>query len=394
MNKLIIIGNGFDLAHGYPTRYSDFILWLVKKELKTVYESRRQSHQKENPLFHCIVNANIYVDKIIDEYLDERILSIIESNTREYVPLFYIQDLDDDLPASNNNVFTINPKNDFAKKLLKNTCENWVDIEQTYYKCLKEILNNSIKNGSHDFQETLIELNLQLSYLCEQLREYLVSLPKDAFIPEFNSILNKEIDYSELFKPDDWKKQIDIDLEEFAEKSKTFILNFNYTDTVEQYFSDFDNTVVINNIHGSIIDDGNPMIFGYGDELDDDFSLMEKQELKGFLEHVKSLWYLRTRNYHNLIRFIESGYYQVQIIGHSCGRSDRTLLNMVFEHDHCNSVDIYYRSRSDGTDSFNEISEEVSRQFRDKQKLRKRVLPKNLTNIIPQFIEVTQETIA
>ncbi|MGK9121095.1 AbiH family protein [Olivibacter jilunii] len=393
MNKLIIIGNGFDLAHGYPTRYSDFILWLVKKELKTVYESRHQSHQRENPLFHCIVNANIYVDKLIDEYLDETVLSIVESNTREYVPLMYIPDFDDDLPTGHNNVFTINPKSDFAKKLLKNTCENWVDIEQTYYKCLKEILNNSIKNGSPDFQETLTELNLQLSYLCEQLRDYLASLHKEAFIPEFKSILNKEIDYSELFKPEDWKEAIDIDLEELAKKSKTLVLNFNYTDTVEQYFNS-DEAVVINNIHGSINGESNPMIFGYGDELDDDFSLMEKQEIKGFLEHVKSLWYLRTRNYHNLIRFLELSYYQVQIIGHSCGRSDRTLLNMVFEHENCNSVDIYYRNRSDGTDSFNEIAEEVSRQFKDKQKLRKRVLPKNSANLIPQFSQVIEEKIA
>lgn len=27
MNRIILIGNGFDLAHNLPTRYEDFINW-------------------------------------------------------------------------------------------------------------------------------------------------------------------------------------------------------------------------------------------------------------------------------------------------------------------------------------------------------------------------------
>ena len=32
MNRLVIIGNGFDLAHGLPTSYKDFIDDLVKPD--------------------------------------------------------------------------------------------------------------------------------------------------------------------------------------------------------------------------------------------------------------------------------------------------------------------------------------------------------------------------
>jgi hypothetical protein len=31
MNKLVIIGNGFDLAHGLNTSYSHFIVWCLKQ---------------------------------------------------------------------------------------------------------------------------------------------------------------------------------------------------------------------------------------------------------------------------------------------------------------------------------------------------------------------------
>jgi hypothetical protein len=33
VNKLIIIGNGFDLALGLKTKYEDFILWILKDAL-------------------------------------------------------------------------------------------------------------------------------------------------------------------------------------------------------------------------------------------------------------------------------------------------------------------------------------------------------------------------
>lgn len=32
MNKLVIIGNGFDIAHGLPTKYSDFKDYLLSYE--------------------------------------------------------------------------------------------------------------------------------------------------------------------------------------------------------------------------------------------------------------------------------------------------------------------------------------------------------------------------
>lgn len=33
MNRIILIGNGFDFAHGYPTRYEDFINWYWDKRV-------------------------------------------------------------------------------------------------------------------------------------------------------------------------------------------------------------------------------------------------------------------------------------------------------------------------------------------------------------------------
>lgn len=49
MNRLIIVGNGFDLAHGLKTSYEDFLLWLLKKSM---LQERKEI--KNHPLFNFI----------------------------------------------------------------------------------------------------------------------------------------------------------------------------------------------------------------------------------------------------------------------------------------------------------------------------------------------------
>ena len=40
MNRLIIIGNGFDLAHGIKTSYKDFIADYLCNAINTFFENR------------------------------------------------------------------------------------------------------------------------------------------------------------------------------------------------------------------------------------------------------------------------------------------------------------------------------------------------------------------
>ena len=36
MNRLVIIGNGFDIAHGFKTSYMDFINWYWEQRLNSM----------------------------------------------------------------------------------------------------------------------------------------------------------------------------------------------------------------------------------------------------------------------------------------------------------------------------------------------------------------------
>lgn len=129
------------------------------------------------------------------------------------------------------------------------------------------------------------------------------------------------------------------------------------------------------------------MIFGYGDELDNEYKRIEELQDNDFLENMKSINYHRTRNYRRLLELIESGLYQIFVMGHSCGNSDRTLLNTLFEHDNCAAIKVYYWQKKDGTNDHSSLIKNISRNFNDKPKMRDIVV--NFENCSP-LVPITE----
>ncbi len=170
----------------------------------------------------------------------------------------------------------------------------------------------------------------------------------------------------------------------FLRPDQILFLNFNYTSTADLYLpkgSEFK----VNHIHGELGNDKNPIIFGYGDELDDDYKEISKLNDNDYLKNIKSIRYLETDNYRKLLSFIDSAPFQIYIMGHSCGNSDRTLLNTLFEHEKCVSIKPFYYEKPDGTDNYIEIIQNISRNFNNMQLMRDRVVNKTYCRpLVPQ----------
>jgi hypothetical protein len=58
MNRLYLVGNGFDCAHGMPTRYSDFILWYIK----SCFEEANLNGKLENSHFSIFRTSHLKID--------------------------------------------------------------------------------------------------------------------------------------------------------------------------------------------------------------------------------------------------------------------------------------------------------------------------------------------
>lgn len=162
----------------------------------------------------------------------------------------------------------------------------------------------------------------------------------------------------------------------FLWPDQILLLNFNYTKTANLYLTKT-SEFRVNHIHGELDNDKNPIIFGYGDELDDDYKEIAKLNDNDYLKNIKSIRYLETDNYRRLLSFIDSAPFQIYIMGHSCGNSDRTLLNTLFEHKNCVSIKPFYYQKDDGGDNYIELIQNISRNFNDMRLMRDRVVNKS-----------------
>ena len=133
------------------------------------------------------------------------------------------------------------------------------------------------------------------------------------------------------------------------------------------------------------------MILKYGDELDCDYNNLLNNDNNEYLRNVKTVRYLESDNYNKILQFINSGPFQVYVMGHSCGNSDRTLLNTLFEHRNCVGIKPFYFQRQDGSDNYIEIVQNIYRNFTDMKLMRERVVNKTYCEPLPQSRSYVEE---
>jgi len=374
MNRLIIIGNGFDLARNLKTRYSDFIRTYIKETI-------------QNSTNRTLKNLSFNVELVNTE--TKRKIAIIAaqsgyymSNSNEFYETIINYFLSHKYTKENYNSFFMPRSGSIFERALKNIrLLGWADIEAIYYKMLCEI-SMQLKTGyEEESKERLHLLNSEMEELKKQLIKYLLVEQKNA---------TRFLDWDLVNTPfinKDFTSTKDIDC--IGKKPENCsILNFNYTNI----FNDISYSANVIKIHGDI-NNPNSIIFGYGDEKDKYSSVLEKLNDNEYLKYIKSFGYLQNSEYNKLIGFIEQGQFQICIVGHSCSLSDKTLLNYIFQHPNCKSIKIYYHEKIDETtkektDNFNEILYNISRNMDDKIKLRERVINKSFLHTkIDQILE-------
>jgi hypothetical protein len=372
-NKLILIGNGFDLALDLKTSYNDFLFWLLKSEVLKALESfpqkvTNEKYTKYNDFLrqHDLISFYGFASNPLFDVLVKKAYSTIPTSIKECETLASLNEF---LKQFNIEVVPKN-KQSLFQKILELSKVNWIDIEETYFDLVKESL--SPKKNMLDIDI----LNEDLEQISERLKEYLREIEIDlkmsdaeAYVMQFYDVIDKD-DVIE-------KEQSNIS------PKHTYFLNFNYTESLsvilEQSGLKHFNTT-INQIHSSAFSD-EPIIFGFGDEMDEVYKKIEELNDNKFFKFIKSFHYFKSNKYRSLLRFLNSNYYQVCIYGHSCGLSDRVMLNEIFEHKNCKSIKIYYYNQED----FNTKTMNISRHFNSNKLMREKIVNFNPSDIIPQL---------
>lgn len=380
MNRLILIGNGFDLAHSMKTSYKDFILDYLSSSFEiasnnleyiddiiTVMNNHKRSYLEKlkNDSNFCTWSIEDFYNYVKNKRGYNNVTSSIISSDYNYNRSRKTPDYE----------YTLTIKSNFLLKLLEQ-CKNynWVDVENEYYQLLCDL--STKKDGLKEIEQ----LNKEFQNIQDLLHDYLDKVEQD-YVNE-NSL---------YFRKDILSKQLTDNLYNDDSKPESVLfLNFNYTVTIKDYFPEIQkitpNSSIIN-IHGELKNKDNPIIFGYGDEDDvTNFKLIEKYD--ECLKYVKTYWYLRTNNYQKLMDFVSSNDYEVYIMGHSCGLSDKTLLSEIFNNENCRKIKaLTYQKRKNEDLNINSTdyidkTYQIGRIFKNKGDMRKKLVPFNSNDIL------------
>ena len=167
MNRLILVGNGFDLAHGLKTSYKDFIDDFWKNQIEEIkkFIKTNKSENFENTFIEIVY------PKRLPQNLDSK-------NFKELI---------NDLKYYHAKLFF---KNNFLEILTEKYIDNWIDIENEYYNELKKSKN-------------IDELNSNFREIKQLLTDYINKIDKkiktkEKIINNVNQELNV-LDFSQEF---------------------------------------------------------------------------------------------------------------------------------------------------------------------------------------------------
>lgn len=405
MNRIVLIGNGFDLAHGLKTKYVDFIEWYWREWGNRLKMSHKGEEEDNVCKFTLRKQHYDWFNTLHNKY---QFITILTPRNGYEIAEFVRKE---------PGVCDFYVKSPLFNKICDEVeTKNWVDIEDVYYYFLKssdnpkqinddlEFLKNKLVDYLKSLQEATVNPIIKKQILAPISKEEIAIESKSQWEEMMKERLNyDDIEWKNLFDGyytdygslrsaecsiEHFKNEFATDIRsgtfdnvresicpEFRLPDNIMLLNFNYTNTADMYLPKADKFTV-NHIHGTL---RNPesVIFGYGDERDDEYEVLMKKDDNEYLQHIKSFRYLEASNYRNMLSFIESAPYQVCIMGHSCGLSDRTLLATLFEHPNCVSIKPYYHRKEDGSDNYRELVQNIARNFTSPSLMRDRVVRKD-----------------
>lgn len=334
--NILVIGNGFDLAHGLPTRYMDFMAYLSMAE--TLYKNKIDSFAHPNKTtIETYINGQY---KDVDATLRN---NLIGKYDREWINSF---------PRQLSMVFS--EKNcwykyfDYLiyKKQLQGA--NWIDFEAEISKVVQKIEHSSvveedrfnsmpnvqlyqIDRGIHE--EILLNFMNAITYTFKtnEFDSFITQLEKD--LSDFINALDYYIAFIDGFSVE--KSVVDI-----QEIDVDKVISFNYTDTYRRlYYPDMPDER-IHFIHGKsnriLGDSASKLVLGTNDTLSDQEKDSNISCLK-FKKYFQRI-YKKTGNDYKIFlkdalerKKVSGESTQSYFFGHSLAATDGDVIRRVIE---------------------------------------------------------------
>jgi len=185
MNRIVVIGNGFDLAHGLDTKYEHFITHLKNQYVQSINSDIKENSISENPFFCLVPQAGSNKQITQNEH---RIVAAYnrEINLWEDIENVASVEYTAITEFETRQVRHYKPAIKFKNSLLASSFENsletsWGGIENDYKEALTKIITTV--SGSAGTTHAP-QLNSDLKNIVDELVKYLSSVKTPAELSE------------------------------------------------------------------------------------------------------------------------------------------------------------------------------------------------------------------
>lgn len=320
--NILVIGNGFDLVHGLPTKYTDFLDFI-----KLLQKKQREKTMTDSFVVECF-NEMLRQKRLTNDALKEIDIS-------QYIDAI-------------NNFADVKNRDFWMQHFIYRETKmggRWVDFEQEISDCVK-IMETTPNDTRVDFHNTL-----------EETRQYILTMKKGDVIRKLKKDLddlNKSLElYMILVELIPIKKREEFNFVEYGKIN--CVVSFNYTSTFDKYgygsildtlfgeMEPFGENKNPNFIHGKAGDEN--VILGAGETLEEDAVNTELTCVK-FKKYFQRIQKRTGGKYRNWLdeKSSEPGgsMHNIFIYGHSLDVTDKDILSDIILHEHTQKVTIYY----------------------------------------------------
>lgn len=383
--KILLIGNGFDLAHGLPTSYSYFLDFCDKVEKKFNFQSG--------------INEKDYkTNELNDWNIDDSIKSKLyewDKNTNNNLNKLFIEIYDN----IKNNIWI-----KYFLEKREQLGKNWIDFESEIsnvvqaFECVRDytergkvIPRSGIEGKKVEEVETFIDIfegngsrKFLITYMnLDTFNKYVkkMILDLDSLIRVLEIYISGFINKIEVLQKNDDIKDINPDC----------VLSFNYSNTYERIYGQ-SNKIEYDYIHGKadITNNVNTCHLVLGiDEYLEERDRDNKLEFLPFKKFYQRIFKSTDSSYMEWVDEIRQNSecpYELYIFGHSLDKTDKDVLELLICNDNVQTKIYYHRKSNDDKKELGKLIRNLVRVIGAKELIRRTGGSHKTIEFIPQTL--------
>ena len=384
--KILLIGNGFDLAHGLPTSYKDFLDFCkMVRELYTY------------PIIDNEYNQKKLIDWNTDKTIKSKLLECYENRKNCFEDKITTQckELDELYDCIKENVWI----NYFLERE-KSIGENWIDFESEISNVVQaiETLKGYIERDEDvlKIKDTKQKTIIYFLKIAKKSLQDVFNLKRiDGFIEDISIELDKLIRSLEIYICE-FVNEIDIIKENDDIKTITpdYVLSFNYSNTYERIYGQ-SKEVTYDYIHGKADIENNVdtcnLVLGIDEYLEDDKN--DKLEFIAFKKFYQRIYKSKDSTYMKWVEQIKK-YPEVNhnlfIFGHSLDKTDRDILKLLICNDNVTTKIYYYRKNKNDKKELGKLIKNLVRIMGQDELISRTMGEHKTIEFIPQTVFVAK----